>query len=91
MSYNGWTNRETWLVNIWFGDDDYLTDMSAAEIQNVVAEYVEEKIGESGGFIYDMINFECIDWDELADHHKSDDELEDDDDTIQDEDDEIEE
>ncbi len=21
MSYNGWTNRETWLVNLWFNPE----------------------------------------------------------------------
>lgn len=28
MSYNGWTNRETWLVNLYFGDsfNSYIDD-----------------------------------------------------------------
>jgi hypothetical protein len=21
MSYNGWSNKETWLVNVWLGED----------------------------------------------------------------------
>ena len=25
-TYNGWTNRETWLVNLWLGDDPYWAD-----------------------------------------------------------------
>jgi len=44
--------------------------MSADDIQSVVTDYVEEKIGERGGFIYDMIDLGCINWQELSDHHK---------------------
>ena len=25
--YNGWTNRSTWSVNVWFANDDYLYEM----------------------------------------------------------------
>ena len=36
MSYNGWSNRETWLVNIWYNpetieDIDYIKDMLESE------------------------------------------------------------
>jgi hypothetical protein len=24
MSYNGWTNYETWVVNLWIDNDEYL-------------------------------------------------------------------
>ena len=29
--YNGWTNYETWLANLWLGEDSYATE----EISNV--------------------------------------------------------
>ncbi len=60
--YNGWTNRETWLVNIWFLDG-IEEPMSADEIENMVHEYV----GEQAGFVSDMMDLGCIDWIELAD------------------------
>lgn len=72
MSYNGWTNRETWLVNLWFGD--YLEDMAmdnkidAEFIQNEIDGYVEHcKI--TSGFILDMLDLSCINYEELANHY----------------------
>ena len=69
--YNGWTNRETWLVNIWFMDSqDYDETISAEYIEELVYEYVYEQI-EVSGFIADMIDMGCINWQELADSHNS--------------------
>ena len=69
--YNGWTNRETWLVNIWFMDSqDYDETISAEYIEELVSEYVYEQI-EASGFIADMIDMGCINWQELADSHNS--------------------
>ena len=61
--YNGWTNRETWLVNIWFldGIDE---PMSADAIEDMVYAYV----GEQSGFVADMIDMGCINWEELAEN-----------------------
>tara|TARA_R100001126_G_C4762857_1_gene118580 strand:- start:260 stop:469 length:210 start_codon:yes stop_codon:yes gene_type:complete len=60
MSYNGWPNRETWLVNVWFNpetksDIDYLE------------EYLEDEYYKFQGFWQDMIWFNDIDWDRLRD------------------------
>jgi hypothetical protein len=39
-TYNGWTNRETWLVNLWYGDS--FGDMVRNEVEDgVYAEDVE--------------------------------------------------
>ena len=65
--YNGWTNRETWLVNIWFMDglDEFVTPMYLREM---VEEYVYSQI-DNCGFISDMIDLGCINWTELAESH----------------------
>jgi hypothetical protein len=56
---NGWKNRETWLVNIWFGDCWAMMQNDGVQItpefiREEVEAYVEEQIG-AHGFIADMI------------------------------------
>ena len=67
MSYNGWPNRETWLVNVWFNpetksDIDYLE------------EYLEDEYYKFQGFWQDMIWFNDIDWDNLRESMEDDEE-----------------
>ena len=70
--YNGWTNRETWLVNIWFMDGlDTEERISAEYLEEMVEEHVYNQI-ETSGFVADMIDLGCINWAELADNHNSD-------------------
>jgi|688.fasta_scaffold05366_28 hypothetical protein len=69
MAYNGWTNRETWLVNLWFGEDieTIATDnkVTAECIKNLVEEHVSNcKI--TSLFILDMLDLSCINYEELA-------------------------
>lgn len=67
--YNGWTNRETWLVHLWLGEDDYIGqmqngngpahgDVSAQDIiiyiKSWVAKRVEEPRNSEYGFWADM-------------------------------------
>ena len=69
-TYNGWRNRETWLVNIWFLDG-VTEHMTADSIQSMVEESLEEALTNTGamkGFITDMMDVDCIDWDGLAAH-----------------------
>ena len=66
---NGWANRETWLVNLWF--ENSLEGMSADQIEETVRNYVEEKIG-TNGFLVDMLDIDCINWQELEEHYKED-------------------
>ena len=69
-TYNGWSNRATWLVNIWFLDG-VTEPMTAGSIQSMVEEALDEALTNTGamkGFITDMMNDECIDWEELAAH-----------------------
>lgn len=65
--YNGWRNRETWLVNLWF-DGTFNASDTAHSIRETVTEHVDSQIG-TNGFIVDMIDMDCIDWDELAEHY----------------------
>jgi len=75
-NYNGWTNRETWLVNLWFGDS--FTEMAedgdtvdSEFIESHVTDYVDE-IVPSSSFIADMVDMNAINWEELAEHYKPD-------------------
>lgn len=59
MTYNGWTNRETWLVNLWL--EDYLTDLQSEgcpvnvdTIRDLVEELAEP--AQENGLIADLLN-----------------------------------
>jgi len=69
--YNGWRNRETWLVALWF--EDSLQGMDARAIEAEVLDYVDNEIG-TNGFIRDMLDLDCIDWNELEAHYAEEDE-----------------
>ena len=72
---NGWKNRETWLVNLWFGDtlammQDDGDVITADYIESMVTDYIEENLGAPRhGFIMDMMDLGAIDYDELAAHY----------------------
>ena len=66
---NGWTNRETWLMNLWF---EYETQAELDDIRSLLEEELEEVRDTVPDYLVDMlgVNFvmEEIDWDELAGH-----------------------
>ena len=66
MSYNGWSNRETWLVNVWFNpeskDDVYFAQETLEEQYNAIPN----------GPLKDMLDFDAINWQELLDHFEDD-------------------
>ena len=78
MAYNGWTNKETWLVNLWLGD------MLQCEIEDgleITPDYVESVVDEmasaalesgANGFITDLLNCALgeIDYHEIASHYE---------------------
>jgi hypothetical protein len=74
---NGWRNAATWTVNLWFGDNFAANaedgeDVTAEFCRETVECYVEEFIGSNAigsGFIWDMLNLNSVNWDELAQHH----------------------
>lgn len=84
--YNGWTNYETWNVNLWLGDDEYFRqlaqeagDLYQAEIS--LKEYSEELAemtmpgifdGSRSYFIGDMLSAALseVNWIEIAEHYR---------------------
>ena len=79
---NGWTNRETWLVNLWFGDGFQMeledgVEITADYIRDVVETYVDEIIGrgDGSGFVRDMLDMGAINYDELASHYETEPEV----------------
>ncbi len=51
--YNGWTNRETWLCNLWFDNFDFtdLMDMfegceDKGDILNTIEDYIKDYVEE---------------------------------------------
>jgi len=79
MSFNGWTNKETWLVNLWLGDS-FQEDMEHGETidEAYVESFVDEMASaalespDANGFITDMLNCALgeINYHELAQHYK---------------------
>jgi hypothetical protein len=70
MSYNGWTNHETWLVNVWFNPESR-EDVEAARYT------LEEQYDElPNGPLKDMVNITAINWDELLEHFEEEEEVE---------------
>jgi len=67
--YNGWKNRETWLVNLWINNDPYLQAELMHIIESDVGIYVKvqdlrelvedisfDHINESSGIGPDLVN-----------------------------------
>lgn len=79
-TYNGWRNKETWLVNLWIGDvitgivEDSGESVDAEWIESFVDEIVESYgIDLESGFMWYMLQCALgeIDYGELAEHFKS--------------------
>ena len=83
MSYNGWSNKETWLVQLWLGDMFTVDQESGHEI---TAEYIKQTVDvmvdqamdqgarDFNGFVVDLLNCALceIDYHELASHYEED-------------------
>ena len=59
-TYNGWSNRATWLVNVW-GNPETRADVES--LREMLTEQVDEL---PDGILKDMIDLSEIDWEELA-------------------------
>lgn len=78
MAYNGWTNYETWLVNLWFGDSatEYFADEEIKPDSDQVRDFIESFYEDRSptvedGFMSDAMNsfMDRVDWQELADNY----------------------
>ena len=77
MTYNGWKNRETWLVNVYFGDNlaEDCIGFSADEIKDYVTSfYYDDERSPTEGLLGDFIAgcWTDVDWYELAEELKFD-------------------
>ena len=63
--YNGWTNRETWLVNVWFNPE---TKYDVFEAQDVLEQQYDEM---PNGPLKDMLDLSQVNWNELQSACKS--------------------
>ena len=82
MGYNGWKNKETWLVNLWLGEvfienQEEGIEITADYIEHFVDEMVDQAMnagkwsnGDSG-FVTDLLNCALceIDYHEIAEHY----------------------
>ena len=76
--YNGYTNYETWLVNLWLNNDEatynqlrelVVTTSTAYELGKALQEWIQESIPEAvDGMFMDLINagLSEVDWMEIA-------------------------
>ena len=60
-TYNGWTNRATWLVNVWFNPES-LDDVQSARAA------IEEAKDAMPDYMRDFLCTDEINWDELEAH-----------------------
>ena len=66
---NGWRNRETYIMNLWF---EFTTEAELNEIRSMLEEEIDELREKIPAYLVDLLalNFvdNEIDWDELAGH-----------------------
>jgi hypothetical protein len=61
-TYNGWTNRATWLVNVWGNPE------SREDVQSIRDMLEEQHADLPNGILKDMLVLSEINWDELESH-----------------------
>lgn len=48
-TYNGWANRETWLVNLWVTSDPGLSDAVAETVADTIDRVAEQWVPRAAG------------------------------------------
>lgn len=77
MAYNGWTNKKTWLVNLWLGDmfqceiEDGL-EITPGLIESTVENMLND-MPETWGLFSDLLNCALgeINYYEIASHYET--------------------
>ena len=59
--YNGWTNRATWLVNVWGNPE------TKDNVRNLKEQLEDDYDAITNGILKDMIDLNAINWKELED------------------------
>ena len=72
MSYNGWSNRETWLVNLWFSPE------SRDDVE-MARETLTEEYDSLSPVMKDFCGVDDVNWDELLSHFDEDEDEDEDD------------
>lgn len=65
--YNGWTNRATWLVNLWGNPE------SREDVQALRCDLEDQYSAMPSGILKDMLDLDEINWGELESHFEDDD------------------
>lgn len=75
-TYNGWTNYETWRVNLelFNGDDDRWSYGSPDAMREFAELLIEESTDEGIGRDYAMAFLASVNWQEIAEHYEQDEE-----------------
>ena len=65
-TYNGWTNYETWLANVWLGEADFTSELAsqrnltlddvAQNIEGMIELMTDEAREASYGLAWDLLN-----------------------------------
>ena len=74
QDYNGWTNRNTWLINLHFGEllNSYKEDdieITADFIKEIWLEHFELETKHLDVVFMDFLDFEGLNWAEIAEHY----------------------
>lgn len=72
--YNGWTNYQTWVTNLWM-DQEYYCEMakdseSIGALADFIKDDIEDGMPEVTGVFADLMQyaFDKINWFEISEH-----------------------
>lgn len=69
-TYNGWTNRETWLVNVWFNPE-------SSDDLEMIKYQIESDYDNLPDYMREFCDIGSINWDELKSHFEGEENEED--------------
>lgn len=63
MTYNGWTNRATWCIDVWFNPE---SREDVQSIRDMMESDIEDMQRQGKGYLVDMLG--DVNWRELEEH-----------------------